>query len=249
MILVEGDPRVLDIVTVIGPGLTVIGLIAGYYYFTRQRKVKRLICVVFSRERILLSGGVSDLTVFYKDQRVENPALTVFRLVNIGNVAIESNHFTGHLHFVLPGAIRVVAMDLLRVKPDGLEPDLEVNSNRVTLKPLLLNVQDALEIQVLTEGLPSTVQVQARILEVPSIVTTGLPYSVTVDPRGVIAREEIGIYLFFLAFPLVGFPALWTADSIDLQERIGFTIALSVLVISLIAWFFLVLRRVRIRMS
>jgi len=53
-------------------------------------------------------------------------------------------------------------MDLLRVKPDGLEPDLEVNSNRVTLKPLLLNVQDALEIQVLTEGLPSTVQVLVR---------------------------------------------------------------------------------------
>ena len=53
-------------------------------------------------------------------------------------------------------------MDLLRVKPDGLESDLEVNSNRVTLKPLLLNVQDALEIQVLTEGLPSTVQVLVR---------------------------------------------------------------------------------------
>lgn len=205
--------------------------------------------MIFSRQRILLSSGVSDLTVFYKDQSVAKPALTVFRLANIGNVAIESSHFTEDLHFVLPEATRVVAMDVLRVKPDSLKPDLEIDSNRVILKPLLLNGQDALEIQVLTEGLPSTVQVQARILDVPSISTTGLPYSVTVDSRGVIAKEEVGIYLFFLAFFLSGFPLLWAADGMDLQERIGFTIALSVLVISLIAWFFLVLRRVRLRMS
>jgi hypothetical protein len=85
----------------------------------------------------------------------------VVRVINSGNVPIESDDFKRPLMFDFQAPI--LSAGVAEATPPDLQPAIEAHSQRVTLKPLLLNQGDAITLKVIVASPGKHLVASARI--------------------------------------------------------------------------------------
>jgi hypothetical protein len=157
-------------------GIVTLGL--TYRAYRSQRAITRLEYVVITNTKLLPGRLANELKVSHQGWSViEDPSLTIIRIVNTGNRAIPADDFETPLSVTLAGVKEIASATCTASRPSGLRPEPEIDANHVRIAPLLLNPDDMIELQVLSAGQASEVTVGGRITNLVDIVPrSDLPY-------------------------------------------------------------------------
>lgn len=113
------------------------------------------------------------------------PALSVVRFVNTGNVAIEPSDFFAPLAVVFGGPVQAMYAWRTHARPSDLAVEITEEDDRAVIAPLLINPGDMFEVQILTSRLPTDIRIEGRVSELANIRKSELP----LPPAGSTRRE------------------------------------------------------------
>jgi hypothetical protein len=166
-----------DAATWIVLGITAAGLVIAYVTYRVQRNRKRIEYVVTTNTGLLPGALAKDLEVTHSDSGVlvRNPALTIIRIVNTGDRAIEANDYETNLTVTLEGVDQIVSATSTATRPADLKPEIEIDGDVAGIKPVLINKEDMIQLQVLSAGKPSDVRMGGRVADVKP-ASRELPY-------------------------------------------------------------------------
>ena len=173
-----------DAVTWVGVAASVIAVVIAWMTYRRQSNRKALEYLVLSSQRLVNRRVSSELVVTFDGRVVSDPALSVLRLVSVGDSGIPASSFETSLTITFEGAREVVTASVAAVRPKDLPVLLKLETNRVSIEPLLLNAGDLIEVQALTDGYPREISVNARIADVRLQRRLALPYPPGSGPEG-----------------------------------------------------------------
>lgn len=108
------------------------------------------------------------ISIRYEDRPVEQVYLVEIHLKNSGNVPILQTDFDQPLTLDL-GEATPMTVDLGETVPEGLAPELEIEGNRVKLRPLLLNPGDELTFKVLVRDYGGVAKLTYRIVGISDL--------------------------------------------------------------------------------
>jgi hypothetical protein len=193
-----------------------IGIIAvsiAWLAYRSQRGRKGLEYIVLSIQRLVDPRVAQDLDVVFDGRPVDDPSLTVLRMVSTGDKGIPSETFESPLRVTLVGASRVVHASVSAKRPSDLPVALTTDSNHASIDPLLLNPGDFIEVLVLADGQPTRVALDARIADVTPKRRNSLPYPPGSGPEGQMIGQD-RFFWFVLPFVLavLAYFAIASAD-------------------------------------
>lgn len=188
---------VADFGTWVGVLVAVFAAIIAWATYRSQRSRRELEYLVLSTQRLVNPRVAQDLDVFFDGRAVDDPSLTVLRLVSTGVKGIPATTFETPLTITLHGATSIVSASVSAVRPEGLPVKLTTDANQAHIEPLLLNPGDFIEIQALAAGQPDRVDVEARIADVVPRRRNSLPYPPGSGPEG----QMIGMDKFMWSVP------------------------------------------------
>jgi hypothetical protein len=194
----------------------VVGVAAAliaWLTYRSQRGRKGLEYLVLSTQRLVDPRVAEDLDVHFDGRPVDDPSLTVLRMVSTGERGIASETFESPLRITLEGASKVVHASVSAVRPSDLPVVLTTDSNRVSIEPLLLNPGDFIEILALADGQPTHVALDARIADVTPRRRNSLPYPPGSGPEGqMIAQDKFAWVVPELALAAGAYFAIARSD-------------------------------------
>lgn len=173
-----------DFGTWVGVLVAVLAVIIAWATYRSQRSRRELEYLVLSTQRLVNPRVAQDLDVVFDGRAVDDPSLTVLRLVSTGDKGIPATTFETPLTITLHGAISIVSASVSAVRPEGLPVKLTTDANQAHIEPLLLNPGDFIEIQALAAGQPDRIDVRARITDVVPRRRNSLPYPPGSGPEG-----------------------------------------------------------------
>lgn len=160
----------------IGAMIAVIGLVGSTIWAVIYRPRKTLSYEIISSSTLVatIPAHHNVLKVLFNDSEVEEPAITIFRVRNSGNVPILANDFERPMAYGFPGAKRLLSAEIQSSQPASLQPYLElpdivIEFPAVTVNKLLLNPGDSFDVLVVLDGLPENVTAYGRIAGVKDI--------------------------------------------------------------------------------
>ena len=165
-----------NLATWIGTAVSVFALAFASWSHFNGRARARLEYVVTTRRRILPGLVTDELEVVHNGALVVDPALTIVRFVNSGENAIRPADFENKLALSLTGDCELVTANWSASRPTELRPSLEIQGNGVLIAPRLINSGDMLEIQLITSGLPASLELAARAANLTVQERQSLPY-------------------------------------------------------------------------
>lgn len=130
-----------------------------------KRKRKSLAYGVIANE-VLLSVKKEfkhRVEIFFKGIPVQHVRLILLRIINDGNVPIDSHDFERSLNFSFGQNTIVLSAGVLEIHPPTLLPRLLVESDHVTLEPMLLNPKDIMTIKLLLGQHDGTIAPDMRV--------------------------------------------------------------------------------------
>lgn len=155
-----------------GIWLGVLGLAVGLAslgYAVLQRQVKRLTYQQSRSADLSPRAGVfEDVDVVYNGERLTRPWYSRVRIANDGNVEIRSDDFEVPLLVQWEGA-RLLAVKVTAWQPSGLRVECSLDGDSFSVEPLLMNVGDWFDVDVLLDGGQATPAIATRIAGVRSI--------------------------------------------------------------------------------
>lgn len=153
--------------------LSALGIVVAIGIYLRQRNIKRFEYQMLSSRELIVDakiGGDKELRVSYGEREVNDPRLTVLKLLNSGRVEIRSDDFEQPIRVVASPKASIVFTEVVRTNPNDLHPIITiVNERTLELKPLLLNAKDWVELQLLVDGDPTPLEFSGRIAGVQGI--------------------------------------------------------------------------------
>jgi hypothetical protein len=152
-------------------------LIVAVLTYLHRRGRSRLEYVVIVRRSLLPDRVSHELEVMHQGAMVSAPALTVLRLVSVGDQAIRPPDFETDLIMKFEGAHALASATVSARRPADLRPDLVIHGDCVHIAPTLINPGDMLELQVISAGEPSTVSAGGRVANLTVVQRDSLPYS------------------------------------------------------------------------
>lgn len=192
-----GRGAVSDLATWTGVVVAVVAAVLAWLTYRSQRGKKGLEYLIVSSQRLVSPRAAADLTVSFDGRPVDEPSLTVLRVVSTGDKGISSDSFESPLIVLLRGATKVVSASVSATRPNSLPIALRADGIRVVIEPLLLNPRDFIEVQALTDGHPDAVIVEARIADVTPRRRSQLPYPPGSGPEG----QMLGMDKFMWTVP------------------------------------------------
>jgi hypothetical protein len=194
--------------------VTAVGLLIAWITYLNQRGRQGLEYLVLSNQPLVNRRVAPDLDVSFRDQPVRDPSLLIVRMVSTGDKAIPASAYETPLAFALSGAQSVVTASVSATRPPDLTVQLTWERNKVFIQPLLLNVGDFIELQVLAAGRAHSIDLEVRIADVQPRRRTSLPYPPGSGPEG----QMLGFDKFMWAFGPVSLfgillAAMWTNDA------------------------------------
>ncbi len=113
----------------------------------------------------------SSLTAFWQGRPVSNVRLVEISVNNTGHEAIRPDDFATDLNLVIAdGDGEFLEAHSISADPSILSPDIQVTTNRVSIKPILLNSGDGFTLRVVTTSpAPLAITAQARIANVHDV--------------------------------------------------------------------------------
>lgn len=171
--------------------LAILSIGVALWIYLHQRQIKELAFGLVSSRRLLaVSDEVSSRVKVELDGRpVNNVHLLVYALKNTGHRAISPSDFQKMLTISFNEGT-IVSAEIASQTPRNLNASIRNSESFVELQPLLLNAGDQLFIQILLSASNPEVIVDARIIDVPNLV------SINTKPR-LPPIMESGLPFFF----------------------------------------------------
>ncbi|MBN8594345.1 MAG: hypothetical protein J0M33_21495 [Anaerolineae bacterium] len=191
--------------------LAVVAIIVGagvsIFIFLRQNKRKTLSYEIRSYVPLLnVDSQVKDkLQITYNGKVVNDLKLLVVRLLNDGDIPIESRDFDEMVSVDLGETAEILIAEISSAQPKELKAKVTSEKNRALLQPLLLNQTDWVELKLIVAGASSHPKVAGRIVGVKSIKTI---QQNTFMIRYLIVYSFIGV----LAFSSILLAVRWLQD-------------------------------------
>jgi hypothetical protein len=166
--------------------VSLVALGVAWLAYRSQRNQTRIeYFVVFNRD--LLPGAVSShLQVTHEGTVLTEPSVSVVRIVNTGDRAIAPESFTDDLCVQFEGVGEIASATWTATRPPQLQPAIEVDGDRVRIKPTLINPEDMLELQAVCDGRASQISLAGRVVDLKVKQRERLPY-----PPGTGAEGEM----------------------------------------------------------
>lgn len=170
----------LDAITA-NPVSVIIGVLTiatALYLNNKNKKIKSFRYEILTNEPILTSSEEvsGKIKIYYEESQdnktqIKDGLFLIIRLVNDGNVPINSDDFHEPVSISFDPNADVLSAEIIKTNPGMLKPELEVSKHKIALKPLLLNQKDSITIKTLLMGFKkrTTINVNARIVDVPEI--------------------------------------------------------------------------------
>ena len=186
--------------TWIGVGLALVGLSVAILAYRNRQPKTRLEYFIATNSTVLPDDLPESFYLAHGDTKILNPAITIIRIVNTGDKAIPSSSFETDLQIRLRGVSEVVSANCVARRPADLQPTLEVRGDMALLKPLLINAGDMLEVQLLSAGQASNVEISGRISDLSIARRATLPYPPGSGPNGEFAGP-VDYFMWFFVLP------------------------------------------------
>lgn len=139
---------------VVGSLLTVAGICIPAYFWLYDKSDKSLSIEIISSANLYPEkyNIIDGLEFIYKNEKIEDPYLSILQLKNNGSKTISSADFDAPLRMTFGDGVSILGASVSSVTPEDLNPNMEVGKEYVLVKPLLLNVADSFTINVVTAG-------------------------------------------------------------------------------------------------
>jgi hypothetical protein len=185
-------------------GLAAVAIIVAVALFLADRRKKSLSYAVLSNRAIVTTPTNFDLEVLHRGDRVANPWLLVLRIANGGASPVELSDYEQPIRIRVDGA-RILSGEIAFTRPDGFRPCISNQSaDALTLDPSLINSGDLLEIQMLLDGRPEHLRVEARLSGISTIGKEKVPSTSWGEPWKFNRFDSLVIILIGLAIGALG---------------------------------------------
>jgi hypothetical protein len=150
---------------------TMLGLIAGIFATRLQRDRRRLQYTIRADTRLL--GGETedfrgDIELFHDGKRIEDPQLLIIHFENSGNRPILPSDYYEPISFDLTTG-QVLSVGITQKSEESIDSHVSVQSQTISLDPLLMNPKDWIDLKILTDGPAGNVSARSRIAGVGTI--------------------------------------------------------------------------------
>lgn len=199
----------VDVVGWLQVALGALGIVITLLLVQRERQSRALTYAVVNNRSVVVNPSKFALEVRHDGQHVAKPRIVVVRIANSGSQPIAAEDYEEPLTIVLRGA-KVLSSDVTVTRPSTLSPSLtRLNVEEVVLERRLLNPRDLIEVQMLVDGVPSAVEVEARVVGVGRITPVKLPQTSWGQPWRFSKVDKAIVIASTLGFIALGASFLW----------------------------------------
>lgn len=161
-----------------GAGAIVLAII----FFWRGERGKALEYVILSNRPLVALQSKFPLEVLYNGTKVDHPRLVVWRVANTGSKPIANDDYERDICLTVTGAT-ILSSELTRARPTSLDPLIsQAGLGQVHVERRLLNPNDMIEVQMLVDGDPTELRVEARISGISTVSHVRIPQTSWGEP-------------------------------------------------------------------
>lgn len=167
----------------VGWAIGAVTLVAGFIYFLKTHK-RKVVSYTHNSTPVLVKDKPAGLVITYSGTVVERPVVNTVRLRATGNAEIRKGDFESDIEIRLVGVDSVITPQIQRKIPSAADIEVKqgVTGDTIYVAPTLLNPGNGFDLQVVSDEMPSSIEVSARAAGLPIPKRTPLPYSVLVSP-------------------------------------------------------------------
>lgn len=212
----------------------IAGLTATIWYANAPITSKSLSLSIKSISPLNIVGETElpGLKILVDDKEVIEPALTVLILENNGATPVRSSDFESDIEILLGKEVQPIRAAVVSSRPEKLVASLSVTNSRVLLEPLLLNLEDNVTINILSNGLPKTLDTTSRIAGIKEIELIE-----SADSK----KENIRAFILITAAFLVAIPTIclfsptkpWPPVIVPVRRRLWLCVVLALMVFAI----------------
>ena len=204
-----------DVPSWIAAAVGLLALVLTWFVYRSQRNRTQIEYFVAFNRDLLPDRVPSGVQVTHEGKVLAAPSVSVVRIVNTGDRAIPPDSFTDDLCVEFEGVSEIASATWTATRPPQLQPAIEVDGDRVRIKPTLINPEDMLELQAVCDGRASQISLAGRVVALKVKQRAQLPY----PPGSGAEGEMLGFdrFMWFFFTPAFGVAVgLWIAFSQDL---------------------------------
>ena len=157
--------------SIIATAASVAAIVIPVVLYLLQVPNKSMTCFLISEARILNVDelGLPDITMTYKGESISRLDAATIEIKNSGNTPITRQDFDRDAYIIFGQGARVIRTEVTNQSPDNLRPTIEVQDNRILMKPILLNPGDSFSVESLVRGKYEAPTVDMRIRGITDI--------------------------------------------------------------------------------
>jgi len=182
--------------------LGIAGLAATIWYANLPPAAKSLVLNILSKSSLstIRESELPGLKIYVDEIQLQKPALTVLTLSNNGTTPVRSDDFEGDFEILIGNEANIIRTSVAKTTPEWLNPIVYLENSRIHIKPILLNPEDSITLNILSNGIPESISSRIRIAGVNGVPVVD---SSTTKPNKINAYIML-IFSFFTAIPTMG---------------------------------------------
>lgn len=155
-----------------------LAIAATFYWNYKNKKIKSFCFEILTNEPILTSAEEvsGKIKLYYEESQdskiqIRDGLLLIIKFINNGDTPIKSDDFDVPISISFSPDADILSAEIIRTKPEGLKPELDVFKNQIILKPLLLNQKDTITVKMVLMKFRkgSSININGRIVDIPEI--------------------------------------------------------------------------------
>jgi len=157
---------------IIGTIIALVAIFISIILFYFGKKTKRLSYDIVSNNPILLKKEdiKGKLEIFFNGKSVEDVYLIVIKLINSGNVPIETDDYEKPIVINFGKNAQILTVEVTETDPSGISVPIHTHKNKFEINPVLLNKSDSINFKILVSKFSnSDITFDGRIVGVKEI--------------------------------------------------------------------------------
>jgi hypothetical protein len=149
----------------------VVTIVVALVIYLLQRQRKSLSYEILSINQLLTVGEELEgkLQVIYNGEPAKDICLLIIRLYNSGNLPITTADYERPVSLLTGDSSKILSTVITNVNPENLSFQLKIESQKISIDPILLNSKDSVTIKMLISDFSGKLVVDGRIAGVKSI--------------------------------------------------------------------------------
>lgn len=151
----------------LGVVVGLLGVIVTIVIFQLQKNKKRLAYYILTDTSLLTVDDEikGKIQINYENKNIQNIRLLILKIENIGNIDISSSDFEQPIIISFPNS-EILSAGLIDASPRNLTPNIQIDSSKLTINPILLNKKDFLTYKFIFSDYGNIIDVNSRIIGV-----------------------------------------------------------------------------------